>query len=127
MRRALALGAAVVLAGCAAAPLPAARPLRRQSAQDLAWDSRTCGWTAWDASGYDPALSPDENAIVEFFVHGPRPGPPGPAVPAAVAPGSPSPDALGRGGRKTFDRVYEQCMTSRGYALSSRAAKETGR
>ena len=128
---ALALG----VAGCAGTPLPSARPLRDQSAGELAWDSRTCAWAAQDASGYDRELSPGENDVVNFFVHGLVGGPAGhdgDGVGAAViedaaaavdasAAGRP---ALGRGGRKTFDRVYDQCVTRRGYELSRRGEEE---
>jgi len=122
---------ALAVAGCAGTPLPSARPLRDQSARELAWDSRTCTWAAQDASGYDRELSPGENGVVNFFVHG-RVGWPaardGDGVGAAAiesaaatvdasAAGRPT---LGRGGRKKFDQVYEQCMTRRGYELSSR-------
>jgi hypothetical protein len=125
---------ALAVAGCAATPLPAARPLRDQSARDLAWDSRTCAWAAQDASGYDRELSPGENGVVNVFVHGRAGGPAardGDAVGAAAleniaatvdasAAGRP---ALGQGGRKRFDQVYEQCMTRRGYELSRRSAE----
>ena len=83
------------------------------------------------ADGYDRELSPGENGVVNFFVHGRVGGPAardGDGVGAAAiesaaatvdasAAGHP---ALGRGGRKKFDQVYEQCMTRRGYELSSR-------
>ena len=117
---------ALAVSGCAGTPLPSARPLRDQSARELAWDSRTCTWAAQDASGYDRELSPGENGVVNFFVHG-RVG--GPAardgdglenVAATVDASAAGRPALGRGGRKTFDRVYAQCMTRRGYELSSR-------
>ncbi len=94
---------AVFLGGCAAAPLPSARPQAGQTERDLAWDSRSCGWAAQDASGWDPTLSAGENAFVTFFVVGPR---------------------RSRESHQTFDRMYEQCMTSRGYELSSRAPEK---
>src|SRR5207244_3508620 len=62
---------AAAAAGCAAAPLPSMRPLSRQGAQELAWDSRTCAWAAEDASGYWADLSPEENAIMGAFTWGP--------------------------------------------------------
>lgn len=91
---------AAVFAGCLAAPLPSAYPRAGQTERDLAWDSRTCGWAAQDASGWDPTLSAGENAFVTFLVVGPL---------------------RARESRETFDRAYEQCMTGRGYELSTRA------
>jgi hypothetical protein len=115
---------ALVVAGCAAAPLPTARPLQDQTAQDLAWDARTCAWRAEDASGYDPTLAPDENRILSVFTRGPAPAHADPAL----AQAEPVPRAaLGRGGRSTFDQVYADCMTRRGYELSSPAEREKTR
>jgi len=132
-RRALALaGAAALAAGCAAAPLPSMRPLSRQGAQELAWDSRTCAWAAEDASGYWADLSPEENAIMGAFTWGPvrarslvAPAPV--ATPEAVGPASPSPSHLGQGGRRRFEDVYAQCMRARGYEVASRAAEDKTR
>ncbi len=94
---------AAVVAGCLAAPLPAAYPRAGQTERDLAWDSRTCGWTAQDASGWDPTLSAGENAFVAFLVVGPM---------------------RARASRQVFDGAYEQCMTGRGYELSTRAEEK---
>ena len=132
-RRALALaGAAALATGCAAAPLPSMRPLSHQSAQELAWDSRTCAWAAADASGYWADLSPGENAIMGAFSWGPvrarslvAPAPV--ATPEAVGPASPSPSHLGQGGRRRFEDVYAQCMRARGYEVASRAAEDKTR
>ena len=132
-RRALALaGAAALATGCAAAPLPSMRPLSRQGAQELAWDSRTCAWAAEDASGYWADLSPEENAIMGAFTWGPvrarslvAPAPV--ATPEAVGPASPSPSHLGQGGRRRFEDVYAQCMRARGYEVASRAAEDKTR
>jgi len=132
-RRALALaGAAALAAGCAAAPLPSMRPLSRQGAQELAWDSRTCAWAAEDASGYWADLSPQENAIMGAFTWGPvrerslvAPAPV--ATPETVGPASPSPSHLGQGGRRRFEDVYAQCMRARGYEVASRAAEDKTR
>ena len=101
----------------------------------LAWDSRSCAWAAQDASGYDRELSPGENDVVNFFVHGLVGGPAGregdgvgaaraesPA--AAVDASAAGRPALGRGGRKNFDQVYLQCMTKRGYELSRRGEEQ---
>jgi hypothetical protein len=88
---------AALLGGCAAAPLPPAHPRAGQTERDLAWDSRTCGWAAQDASGWDPTLSAGENAVVAFFVAGP---------------------GRSRESRQTFQQMYEQCMTGRGYDVS---------
>ena len=131
--RALALAATAALAaGCAAAPLPSMRPLSRQGAQELAWDSRTCAWAAEDASGYWADLSPEENAIMGAFTWGPvrarslvAPAPV--ATPEAVGPASPSPSHLGQGGRQTFEDVYSRCMQGRGYEPATRAAEEKTR
>ncbi len=121
---------AALAAGCAAAPLASVRPLSAQSAQDLAWDSRTCAWAAEDASGYWADLSPPENAIVGLFTYAPvRSGewPRDVTTPEAVGPASPSPVHLGRGGRPKFEEVYRQCMIVRGYEGSSPAAEEKTR
>jgi len=132
-RRALALaGAAALAAGCAAAPLPSMRPLSRQGAQELAWDSRTCAWAAEDASGYWADLSPEENAIMGAFTWGPvrarsLVAPVPVATPEAVGPASPSPSHLGQGGRRRFEDVYAQCMRARGYEVASRAAEDKTR
>ena len=129
---------ALVVAGCAGTPLQSARPLRNQSAGELAWDSRTCAWDAQDASGYDRELSPGENGIVKFFVHGPVGGPAGrdgdgvgaaaiDNAAAAIDASAVGRPALGRGGRKNFDQVYLQCMTKRGYELSRSGEEEQAR
>ena len=126
---------ALVVAGCAGTPLPSARPLRDQSARELAWDSRTCAWAAQDASGYDRELSPGENDIVKFFVHWRVGGPAGrdgdgvgaaaiENTAAAVDASAAGRPALGRGGRKKFDQVYLLCMTRRGYELSRRGEEK---
>jgi hypothetical protein len=113
-------GAAALAAGCAAAPLPAMRPLAHQSAADQAWDARTCAWAAEDASGYWADLSPPENRIMEAFTYGPS-AERSEAGPVVGGPGDgagssgPSPSHLGRGGRGKFEEVYAQCMQSRGY------------
>ena len=108
------------------------RPLSRQGAQELAWDSRTCAWAAEDASGYWADLSPEENAIMGAFTWGPvrarslvAPAPV--ATPEAVGPASPSPSHLGQGGRRRFEDVYAQCMRARGYEVASRAAEDKTR
>ncbi len=101
---AAAVSATVFLGGCAVAPLPSAHPRAGQAERDLAWDSRTCGWAAQDASGWDPTLSAGENAFVTFFVVGPL---------------------RARQSRQTFDRVYAECMTQRGYDLSSRIQEQS--
>ena len=135
---ALALGVlSAIAAGCKAAPLPAPRALESRSEREIAWDSRACAWAAQDASGYDPRLAPGENRIVAFFIHGQVVEPTGPAPDAggtsraeATGPavtGDIPRAALGRGGRKKFDQVYAECMTRRGYELSSLAQKETRR
>ncbi len=133
------LAVAVAVAGCAATRLPAARPLQNQSEYQFGWDSRTCAWAAQDVSGYDQELSPEENDIVNLFVRGQVGGPAEsgadavswrtadiPAV-AASQGGTVSRDMLGRGGRKKFDQAYEQCMTRRGYAVSSPVQEEKTR
>jgi hypothetical protein len=124
-RRILTLaGAAAIGAGCAAAPLPSMDSLAHQTAEEQAWDSRTCAWAAEDASGYWADLSPPENRLVEAFTHGPRAARPE-AGPVALGPeegagsSGPSPTRLGRGGRPAFVAVYEQCMLARGYERTS--------
>jgi hypothetical protein len=134
-------GVALVVAagGCAGTPLPGAQPLRGQSPPELAWDSRTCAWSAQDVSGYDRELSQPENDIVEFFTHGPRARsergdagavtwPTADFATIAASPGGTVPsELLGRGGRKGFDQAYERCMTQRGYQVSGPAEEGKAR